>query len=93
MELKAAVQELLTTKVNISDFEDTMKRIEKPLKSPRKTGMSFQDGDLEIIKKELMLKANVKDVVTLLDTKASILFTKCIPKKSITSPQTLKMST
>lgn len=76
------IQNILNSKIGAGDFENIAKTIDKILKEiDEKVGVrdftqrfSETIGGIEELQRDIMLKANIKDVCTLLDTKSSKLF-------------------
>lgn len=76
------IQNILNSKIGAGDFENIAKTIDKILKEiDEKVGIreftqrfSEAIGGIEELQRDIMLKANIKDVCTLLDTKSSKLF-------------------
>lgn len=73
------VQSLMNQKLNLSEFEDIRKLVErlgkdvdeKPNLRDYEKQMNILQNQMNDLIKELLLKANIKDVCTLLDTKSS----------------------
>ena len=73
------VQSLINQKISINEFDDIRKLVEKLCRELEEkvnfkefdSQTNFSRSTLEDLQKEVLLKANIKDVCTLLDTKAS----------------------
>lgn len=75
----AALQNLLAQKLSVGEFEDVRKLVErlareledKPNTKDYEKLIGILQGQMNEVVKDLLLKANIKDVCTLLDTKSS----------------------
>ena len=73
------MQNLIHQKINVNDFEEIRRALEKQwIELDEKLSVKEFDNNvlhtkqaMDLIQKDLILKANIKDVCTLIDTKAS----------------------